>query len=194
MLDITPHDAPTVVREIEVEVRTIGFTMSSDTLTGTLLRTLAASKPGGLFLELGTGAGMGSSWILEGMDAGSRLVTVDLDARVVEVAKRHLGHDPRITFQIVDGVRFIESLQRQGPLFDFIFADSYPGKFLLLPETLTLLKPGGLYIIDDLLPQPGWGLDHQPKVDALIETLTQHPDLRVTALNWSTGIVIAARK
>jgi predicted O-methyltransferase YrrM len=36
----------------------VGFTMASDAWTGALLRTLAAAKPGGSLLELGTGTGL----------------------------------------------------------------------------------------------------------------------------------------
>jgi len=42
-----------------MESEELGFTMGSEPRTGALLRTLAASKPGGRFLELGTGTGVG---------------------------------------------------------------------------------------------------------------------------------------
>lgn len=32
---------------------------------------------------------------------------------------------------------------------DFIFADTWHGKYLMLAEVLDMLNPGGLYIIDD---------------------------------------------
>ena len=47
--------------------------MPSDPLTCTLLRTLAASKPGGQFLELGSGTGLSTAWLLDGMDARATL-------------------------------------------------------------------------------------------------------------------------
>lgn len=34
--------------------------------------------------------------------------------------------------------------------FDLIFADAWPGKFSHLDEALSLLSPGGFYVIDDL--------------------------------------------
>ena len=63
----------------------------------------------------------------------------------------------------------------------------------LLEETLDLLNVGGLYIVDDLLPLPSWGEAHLPRVSTFIRTLEHRQDLRVTKLNWSTGILIAAK-
>src|SRR5688572_31489907 len=59
--------------------------MSSEPGTGSLLRALAASKPNGRFLELGTGAGVGTAWPLAGMDPGSRLISIDNDAEVSKI-------------------------------------------------------------------------------------------------------------
>lgn len=60
MDDITNLNSPAVVNDLVQAAASLGFTMSSDRLTGSLLRTLAASKPVGSFLELGTGVGMGA--------------------------------------------------------------------------------------------------------------------------------------
>src|SRR5688500_7380146 len=70
-----------------------GFSMASDILTCSLLRTLACSKVAGKFLELGTGTGLATSWILDGMDAESSLVSIDNDDRFLEIANRFLGTD-----------------------------------------------------------------------------------------------------
>jgi predicted O-methyltransferase YrrM len=77
--------------------------------------------------------------------------------------------------------------------FDLIFADAMPGKYHDLEHALALLKIGGLYVIDDMLPQPNWPDNHAPRVAALIETLESRRDLRLAKLRWSTGIVLAAR-
>ena len=89
---------PEVLDALRQDTEKLGFTMASEPKTGALLAVLAASKPGGRFLELGTGTGLGTAWLLFGMDADSRLDTVDTDANVMEVAKRHLGADSRVTF------------------------------------------------------------------------------------------------
>jgi hypothetical protein len=46
--------------------------------------------------------------LLAGMDASATLDTVDNDPRVVAVAQRHLGADPRIRFHIKDGGQFLQ--------------------------------------------------------------------------------------
>ena len=80
---------PTALAAIERDTQAIGFSMASDGLTGSLLRTLAASKPGGALLEVGTGTGMGTAWLLDGMDETARLTTVDSSADHTAVARRH---------------------------------------------------------------------------------------------------------
>jgi predicted O-methyltransferase YrrM len=84
-------------------------------------------------------------------------------------------------------------MRAQGKTFDFIFADMRPGKFEYLDETLELLAPGGLYIIDDLLMLSSWAESHVSSVYRLISTLEQRKDLRITKLNWSVGLIIAAK-
>jgi predicted O-methyltransferase YrrM len=169
-----------------------GFTMASDALTCSLLKTLAAAKPGGKFLELGTGTGLSTSWILDGMDAASTLISIDNDARFLAIADQFLGDDERLKLVCIDGADWFE--QNKHLQFDYIFADTWHGKYLLLDEAIAMLKPGALYIIDDMLPQPNWPDGHHEKAIHLIETLEQRTDLLLTKQCWATGIVIAVKK
>jgi predicted O-methyltransferase YrrM len=189
----TTLQEPAALRALEAEARELGFSMSSDRPTGSLLRTLAASKPGGQLLELGTGAGLGTAWLLDGMNATAQLLTADQDAQVSAAAQRHLGQDRRVTFHVGDGGALLQALTDKGRRFDLIFADTWPGKFTHLDLALDLLAPGGLYLVDDLHPQQNWPTDHAPKVPAFIAALEQRRDLRLTRLHWSTGLILAAR-
>jgi predicted O-methyltransferase YrrM len=171
--------------------REIEFPMNSDVLTGNLLRTLAASKPASALLELGTGCGLGTSWILDGMDASSTLVSVDTDPRVQSIAKAELGEDGRLTLLLQDGGEFLERCDRR---FDLIYADAWPGKYSHLEMALALLNRGGLYIGDDMLPQPSWPEGHGAKAAGLIARFAQMPGFAVTKLAWSTGLIVAARR
>ena len=71
------QEFPKAYYTINEATKISGFTMASDVLTCSLLRTLASSKPGGKFLELGTGTGLSTSWILDGMDERSTLTSID---------------------------------------------------------------------------------------------------------------------
>ena len=183
---------PCVLAAIITDTDALGFPMASDAQTGSLLRTLAATKPGGTFLELGTGTGLATAWILDGMDRAARLITLDNEPGVLAVAKRHLGNDQRVTFLQTDGSVFLETQQAQR--YDFIFADTWPGKYDHLDEALRLLKPGGLYIIDDMLPQPSWPNGHAARVPELLSTLEKREDLVATKLDWATGLVVATKR
>lgn len=192
MNDAEIHRQPKAVPGIVFDTEAMSFTMISEPKVGALLATLAASKPAGRFLELGTGTGHGTAWLLTGMDAASTLVTVDPDELVVAVARRHLGSDSRVTFQVADGAEFLRGA-RPGQ-FDLVYADAWPGKFSHLDEALALLRPGGMYVIDDLLPQPNWPDGHAPKVPALISDIERRSEFVSVRLAWASGLMVVVRK
>lgn len=183
---------PKRIPAIELDTLGSGFSMASDHQTGSLLRTLVATKRGGRVLELGTGTGLSTCWMLDGMDAEASLTTVDIDLTFVGVAQKHLSGDDRVKFHVRDGSDFLRG--EAGKKYDFIFADTWPGKYWDLDLALGLLEVGGLYVIDDMLPQENWPEDHPSKVSALLEVLEGRDDLVITKLAWSTGIVIATKK
>src|SRR5262245_35739536 len=182
---------PDALQAIAEAGAAIGFGMASEPKTGALISALAATKPGGRLLELGTGTGIGTAWLLAGMDAAARLDTVDSDPRVVGIARQQFGRDPRVTFHIADGGDFITRAPREA--FDLVFADAWPGKFSYLEATLALLRVGGLYVIDDLLPQPNWPDGHAAKVPVLVESLERRPEFRSVKLAWASGLMLVVR-
>ncbi len=184
----TPSALPALWRET-CDAR---FPMASDPAVGSLLRTLAASKPGGQFLEIGSGTGLSTAWLLDGMSADAHLLTIDNDACAMTMLQRHLGHDRRLQMQVMDGDACLKTLRPAS--YDFIFADAWPGKYRLLHLTLGLLKPGGLYVVDDMLPQPNWPVGHAAKARDLAHTLATTPGFYATHLAWATGVTIVTRQ
>ena len=191
MNDLDIAGPPAALDAILNETTALGFNMVSEPRVGAFLAVLAASKPGGRILELGTGTGHGTAWLLSGMDSKSSLDTVDNDPSVVAVARRHLSSDVRVTFHVTDGAEFIQRAPKSH--FDVIYADAWPGKFTHLEEALALLRPGGIYVIDDLLPQPNWPEDHAPKVPALIESLERRREFVSVKLGWGSGLMVVVR-
>ncbi|MCE6987606.1 O-methyltransferase [Dyadobacter sp. CY323] len=182
---------PKAYQAIDVATKESGFTMASDIYTCSLLKTLASSKPGAKFIELGTGTGLSTSWILDGMDEGSTLTSVDNEAAFLKIAEDHLGSDPRLTLVHSDGADWVAS--HSGEKFDYIFADTWHGKYLMLDEVLDMLNIGAFYIIDDMMPQPNWPEGHDVKARNLEDYLDSRSDLVVTKQIWATGIILAVK-
>src|SRR4030095_423862 len=192
MIDEINQSIPPSYLDIDKATKENGFTMSSDILTCSLLRTLAASKPSGKFLELGTGTGLSTSWILDGMDNNSTIISFDNDDTLLKIAQTFLGHDKRLNLVHSDGEEWVKA--NIGQKFDYIFADTWHGKYLLLDEVLEMINRGGLYIVDDMLPQPNWPEGHQEKAINFTKYLDSRSDLFVTKQHWATGIIIAVKK
>ena len=192
MNDAEIRRQPDVIRSIVSDTEAMSFNMISEAKVGALLAVLAASKPAGRFLELGTGTGHGTAWLLSGMDAASILDTVDTDEGVVAVAQRHLGADNRVRFHLMDGAEFLRGAKPKQ--FDLIYADAWPGKFSHLDEALALLRPSGVYVIDDLLPQANWPEGHAPKVPALINEIERRDEFATVRLAWASGLMLVVRR
>lgn len=184
-------NSPLVLQQILIESEALGFKMSSDLLVGSMLRTFVATKRSGKFLEIGTGTGIATSWILDGMDQESQLISIDDNEEAISIAKKFWGHDKRVSFFTEDGGAWLDRSSNQ--FFDLIFADAWPGKYTHLDETLRLLKVGGMYVIDDMLPQSNWPEGHEAKATRLISILENRPDLLLTKMEWSTGVIVAVK-
>lgn len=183
--------APPAWATLRARTAELGFDMPSEPRTGALLRTLAASKPGGRLLELGTGTGLATAWLLAGMDAEARLITVDTDPGAQAIAREELGADPRVSFVLEDGM---EVIRRQPPAsFDLVFADAMPGKYDGLDAALALVRPGGFWIGDDMSPQPNWPQGHPARVADLISDLRSRRGWTITEMAWASGLIVAAR-
>ncbi len=191
MNDRTIDTSPAVLEALLRASDASGFAMASEPTAGALLRVLAAAKSGGRFLEIGTGTGVGTAWLLAGMDGSSQLDSVDNDAVAQTIARQHLAEDSRVVFHLEDGAQF---LLRQTPgSYDFIYADSWPGKFTELDAALSLVRVGGFYFVDDLLPQQNWPDGHAAKVLTLIEELLGRPSFAAVNLACSSGLMLLVR-
>jgi predicted O-methyltransferase YrrM len=183
---------PLTYHDIENATAAAGFKMPSEIMTCSLLRTLAATKPSGKFLELGTGTGLATSWILDGMDHASKLISIDNDKGLLKIAASFLGHDKRLQLVATDGEDWV--VTHKNSKFDYIFADTWHGKYLMLDEVLDMVNPGGLYIIDDMIPQSNWPDGHHEKAFNLVRYLDERRDFFTTKLRWASGIIVAVKK
>jgi predicted O-methyltransferase YrrM len=192
MDDLKYVSYPPSLQAILDRTEALGFKMASEPRTCALLRSLVAAKPNGQILELGTGTGVATAWLLSGMSPKAALTSVDTDPQAQAVARDLLGSDERVRFVLQDGAAF---LRRQPPeSFDLVFADAMPGKYEALEEALAVVKPGGFYIIDDMLPQPNWPEGHAEKVPRLLDRLGSDERFLICPMAWASGVVVAVRR
>lgn len=187
------HTAPAVpsaaIRALRVAERA-GFGMSSDTSTGSLLRTLAASKPGGRLLEVGTGVGVGAAYLLAGMDSDARLITLERGPAIANAARTLLAEDHRVEVVTTDAVEWLTAYD--GPPFDLVFVDTTSAKFERRNLLYAHMACGALFVADDLLPQDKWTEAHGPRVAKFRLEIVAEPGLLATLVDWGSGMVIGA--
>ena len=149
---------------------------------GSLLGALAASVPaGGRILELGTGAGYGLAWLVDGL--GDRtdveVVSVDLDD-ALQGQVSSTPWPPFVRFALGDGEALVPTLGR----FDLIFADAPGGKTSGLGRTIEALRPGGFLVVDDMDPDRHDDTARRHALALVRERL--HGDDRLHWPNWTS--------
>jgi len=127
---------------------------------GSLLRTLATSVSTGVVGEIGSGAGVGSSWLASGLSKATRLVTVEIDERLSTAVRQHLDSYPNVLVLTGD---WRDSFRDEGP-FDLLFLDG-GGDRHSAEEVASLMRPGGMVVIDDLTPESMWPESWRGKPD-----------------------------
>jgi predicted O-methyltransferase YrrM len=192
VMDHSALRPPAALGAILERTASLGFGMACETRTGAFLRAMAAMKPAGRLVELGTGTGAGTAWILDGMSADAELISIDAEPEPQSVAKDLLGDDHRLELLTMSAGDWLDAAQPGS--FDLVFADAWIGKFDMLERSLGLLRPGGMWIGDDLLPQSDWPQSHRSRVTMLLDTLASLPDHRVVNLAWASGIVLVVRR
>jgi predicted O-methyltransferase YrrM len=186
------YDLPAPVAQATQRAADAGFEYSCEPDAGRLLATLSAAvPPGGRILELGTGTGVGTAWIVYGVGARTDVtaVSVELDRATAAVAAT--GAWPAwLRFEADDAER---ALARLGG-FDLIFADAPGGKWTGLDLTIAALNPGGVLLLDDMdlarYPQP----EHQKVVTGIRRTVLTHPDLVAAEFAAGSGFLLATRR
>jgi len=156
-----PEDPPLVAarqRAAEVGVEAV------DPPTGAVLRLLAAAAGGRAVIELGTGAGVSSLWLLRGMPTGGILTSVDSEAEHQRLAKTSLAEAgvPSGRARLIAG-RALDVLPRlSDAAYDLVFCDAARSENLdYLDASVRLLRPGGLVVFAGAL---GAGRVAEPSV------------------------------
>ena len=143
-------------------------------------------------LELGTGMGLTTHHILSNLPPDGVLDSVESDEALIEVARDAFGGDRRLRLHNKLGEDFIgEALGSEG--YDLIFADTWPGKYILLDEVLRMVRPGGIYVIDDMNHSRDWPDGHEEKARNLLAHLQGLKGWSFSYYTLGTGVGIGQK-
>ena len=129
--------------------------ISISAVTGRLLQILLCAVRAERVLEVGTLGGYSAIWMARALPAAGRLITIEVDDRHAEFARRYFvraGLDDRIEVRIGRAMDILPAFD--GERFDAIFLDADKEPLPTYFEwALRLLRPGGLLMADNAL----WG-------------------------------------
>ena len=121
---------------------------------GAALRLLAAVANAGAVVEVGTGTGVSSLWLLRGMRPDGVLTSVDREAEHQRLARTTLTEAGIAAnrFRLISGSALDVLPRLTDGGYDVVFVDAdkrdYP---LFVEEAVRLLRPGGVLAFDNAL-------------------------------------------
>ena len=183
---------PEPVRLAAERAERAGFAMSCAPGAGRLLAVLAAAVPAnGRVLELGTGTGVGTAWIVHGLRGRDdvEVVTVEIAAATAALAAQYRW-PPQVRLLTGDALE----VTRRAGRFDLIFADAQGGKWEGLDATVAALRPGGQLLVDDMTPGEFADEHHARKTAEVRSRLLGHADLISVEMAWSSGLILSTRR
>jgi predicted O-methyltransferase YrrM len=121
---------------------------------GAALRLLAATAGARAVVEVGTGAGVGSVYLLRGMRADGVLTTIDVEPEHHRAARETLAEEgvPSNRIRLISGLAMDVLPRLTDSAYDLVFCDADKQEYAgYLEQALRLLKPGGVVVFDNAL-------------------------------------------
>jgi len=175
-----------------------------DAEVGALLRVLAVSIGATKILEIGTAVGYSGIWLAGALPAGGMLMTLEIDPDRAREARENFaraGLADRTSVIVGDAERMIAKVA--GP-FDLVFQDGAKHLYSpLLDRIVSLLRPGGLLVTDNVL----WGGkvvsgfapvsaddDNTRAIAEYNDRLATHPQLLTATVPLRDGVSISVKR
>jgi predicted O-methyltransferase YrrM len=123
---------------------------------GRFLQILAQILAAHSILEVGTLGGYSTIWLARGLRPGGRLITLEVDAKHAEVARRNLsraGLQGAVELRVGNALETLPQLSAEGQApFDLIFIDADKQNIPTYFEwALKLSRPGTLIVVDNVV-------------------------------------------
>lgn len=193
---ITPP-RPEVMQEMETYAKEHRFPIVGP-LVGRLLYQLTKMIDARKIFELGSGFGYSAYWFSMAADRGAQITLTDGDENNIQKAKTYFDQadlKSDFTFLVGDAVTL---LRQQGGIYDIIYNDidkiGYPDT---IDAAAQHLRPGGLFITDNIIWSGRVVDDHQDDTTAAIVEFTRrlYQDERffTSVIPLRDGVSIATR-
>ena len=159
---------------------------------GKLLHLLARAIGARNVLEIGTLGGYSTIWLARALPNGSRLISLEADARHAEVARANIaraGLQPVVEVRLGMALDTLPELAAEGRVpFDFVFIDAdKPNNAAYFDWALTLSRPGSIIVVDNVV-RDGDVIDADSDsstvqgVRRLLERIAAEPRVSATAI------------
>lgn len=123
-------------------------------LQGRLLSFLARLAGARRILEIGTLGGYSAIWLARALPPGGRLITLELETKHAEVARRNVeraGLAGAVDVRVGRALDLLPGLEPEGP-FDLVFIDAdKPSNPDYFRWGLKLSRSGGLIVVDNVV-------------------------------------------
>lgn len=168
---------PPMVELAVAAARRAGFGNSCLPAHGRLLQLLAGGIDSGVIGETGTGCGVGLAWLASGARTGVRLVSVEHDWLLADLARGVFADVPVVSVLHGDWAK----LRSAGPFALLALDGGGQGKGADAPVCpREWLAPGGTLVMDDFTPADHWPPQHLGRPDTARLYWLEHPDLLAT--------------
>lgn len=162
--------------------------MSCGASVGQLLSVLAAHLPASTrVLELGTGTGVGTAWIVSGL-----LPRTDVTVTSVELSPENAALAAEGDWPAFVDLRQGDALDllAEGGAYDLVFADAQGG----LDRTIAALRPHGMLVVDDMEPVQEWDDTDRVMQDKVRRSLLPAPELVSAEFAVGSGVILSVRR
>jgi predicted O-methyltransferase YrrM len=169
--------------------------------TGATLQWLAETVQARAVAEVGTGAGVSGLWLLRGMTNDGVLTTVDDEAENTRAARQTFAEAgiPTQRTRLITGMPIEVFSRLADTAYDLVFLDGEPREASrYLEESLRLLRPGGLVVIDHVLaearvPDPAQRDAVTVAMRTLLSDVSENERLRPLLLPVGDGLLVAQK-